>query len=125
MREDHHYYFELFKSSGCGGQKKNVTLSAVKCIHLPTGIKQIRDSRDQHKNRRDGKNAVNKILDEMIIAEKLLNQNTDRSSMVGSGMRSDKIKTYRFQDGILYDHRTGKKHNLKQIMKGNVDKCWN
>jgi len=114
----------LFKSSGCGGQKKNVTLSAVKCIHLPTGVKQIRDGRDQHKNRRAGKEAVNKILDEMVNAEKLLNQNIDRSDMVGSGMRGDKIRTYRFQEDIVIDHRTNKKYNLKQIMKGNIDNCW-
>ncbi len=124
MREDHHYYFELFKSTGCGGQKKNKTLSAIKCIHLPTGIKQERDSRSQYKNKIEAREAVDKMLDSLMFSEQQGNQNHERSNMVGSGMRADKIRTYRFQEDIIIDHRTGKKHNLKQIFRGNFNKFW-
>ena len=124
LREDHHYYFELFKSTGCGGQKKNKTLSAIKCIHLPTGIKQERDSRSQSKNKIESRSAVDKILDSLISGECQANQNNMRSGMVGSGMRGDKIRTYRFQEDIIINHTTDKKFNLKQIFRGNFDKFW-
>jgi len=124
QREDHHYRFELFKSTGCGGQKKNKTLSAIKCIHLPTGIKQERDSRSQSKNKIEARMAVDKLLDEMMTGEQQLNQNNVRSGMVGSGMRGDKIRTYRFQEDLIINHATDKKFNLKQIFRGNFDKFW-
>jgi len=124
LRDEHHYHFELFKSTGCGGQKKNKTLSAIKCIHLPTGIKQERDSRSQSKNKIDAKNAVNKILDSMMHNELHSIQNADRADMVGSGMRGDKIRTYRFQEDIIIDHLNNSKYNLKQVFRGNMNKCW-
>lgn len=125
MRDDKYYHFELFKSTGAGGQKKNKTLSAIKCIHLPTGIKQERDSRSQSKNKIDAKNAVNKILDERIHNECHFKRNNNRSSMIGSGMRGDKIRTYRFQDDRVTDHITGKSAKLKNLMRGNINKLWN
>jgi len=124
LREDHHYFFELFKSTGCGGQKKNKTLSAIKCIHLPTGIKQERDSRSQSKNKIEARAAVDKMLDSLIFGERHANQNTERHDMVGSGMRGDKIRTYRFQEDIIIDHMTGQKTNLKQVFRGNMDRLW-
>ena len=124
LRDDCHFHFELFKSTGNGGQKKNKTLSAVKCIHLPSGIKQQRDSRNQHANRRDARAAVEKILDSMAYGEIAANRNTERSDMVGSGMRGDKIRTYRFQEDIIIDHKTKKKVNLKKVWRGNIDVFW-
>ena len=124
MREDYHFHYELFKSTGCGGQKKNKTLSAVKCIHLPTGIKQQRDSRSLNANKRDARAAVEKILDSMANGESASNKNTERSDMVGSGMRGDKIRTYRFQEDTVIDHRTDQKFNLKKAMRGNMDVFW-
>jgi peptide chain release factor 1 len=107
-----------------GGQHKNKTLSAIKCIHIPTGIKQERSSRDQHKNKREARLAVDKMLDSLISEEQLARENTQRSDMVGSGMRGDKIRTYRFQEDIIIDHTSGKKLNLKQVFRGNMDKLW-
>ena len=122
LREDKHYHFELFKSTGCGGQKKNKTLSAIKCIHLPTGIKQERDSRSQSKNKIDAKNAVNKILDDKMHNEKHWKRNNNVKNQIGSGMRGDKIRTYRFQDDRITDHLSGKTAKLKTVLRGNVDK---
>ncbi len=124
LREDHHFHYELFKSTGCGGQKKNKTLSAVKCIHLPTGVKQERDSRSQSKNKIEARSAVIRLLDAMAAGESSANKNALRSNMVGSGMRGDKIRTYRFQEDIVIDHKSGKKWNLKQLLRGNIDTCW-
>jgi len=124
LREDHHFHYELFKSTGCGGQKKNKTLSAVKCIHLPTGIKQERDSRSQSKNKIEARAAVEKMLDELSVSENMANMNDVRSDLVGSGMRGDKIRTYRFQEDIIIDHQNNRKLNLKKVLRGNMDICW-
>jgi len=124
LREDHHFHFELFKSTGCGGQKKNKTLSAVKCIHIPTGIKQERDSRSQSKNKIEARAAVEKLLDELSVSENMANTNDVRSNLVGSGMRGDKIRTYRFQEDIIIDHQNSRKYNLKKVLRGNMDICW-
>lgn len=124
LREDHHYFYEPFKSTGPGGQHKNKTQSAIKCIHLPTGIKQERTGRNQHANKHAAKEAVDKILDSLMLKEQKHKIDYERSNMVGSGMRGDKIRTYRFQEDIIIDHRTNKKFNLKQIMRGNLDKIW-
>ncbi len=124
QRNDDDYIFELFKSTGCGGQKKNKTLSAIKCIHRPTGVKQERDSRSQSKNKIEARNAVDAILDSMMTGESRANQNSERSGMVGSGMRGDKIRTYRFQEDLIINHANDKKFNLKKVFRGNFDKFW-
>lgn len=124
QRNDNDFHYELFKSTGNGGQKKNKTLSAVKCIHLPTGIKQERDSRSQAANKIEARQAVEKMLDFLANKERKANKDADRTAMVGSGMRGDKIRTYRFQEDIVIDDQTKKKYNLKKIMRGNMDLCW-
>jgi len=91
---------------------------------LPTGIKQERDSRSQSKNKIEARSAVDKILDSLLSGEASANQNNERSNMIGSGMRGDKIRTYRFQDDLIIDHVTGNKYNLKQIFRGNMNKLW-
>lgn len=124
LREDYHYVFEIFKSQGAGGQSRNKTSSGVKCIHVPTGIKQERTTKCQHANRKNAREAVDKMLDSIMSSEVQATQNNERSDMVGSGMRGDKVRTYRFQEDIVTDHRTDKKFNLKQIFRGNFDKFW-
>jgi len=124
LREDHHYFFEIFKSQGAGGQSRNKTSSGVKCIHLPTGIKQERTAKCQHTNRKNARIAVDKMLDSMMFNQQNSNQNNERSNMVGSGMRADKIRTYRFQEDIIINHVNNKKYNLKQVFRGHFDKFW-
>ena len=124
LREDHHYFFEIFKSQGAGGQSRNKTSSGVKCIHLPTGITQERTEKCQHANRKNARIAVDKLLDSLITGEMSATQNNERSDRVGSGMRGDKIRTYRFQEDLIIDHQTDKKFNLKQAFRGNFDKFW-
>jgi len=124
LREDHNYSFEIFKSQGAGGQSRNKTSSGVKCIHIPTGIKQERTAKCQHANRKQARIAVDEMLDSIISGETQATKNTERAGMVGSGMRADKIRTYRFQEDIVLDHQSGKKFNLKQIFRGNFNKFW-
>ncbi len=124
QRADSDYIFEIFKSSGPGGQNKNKVSSGVKCIHIPTGIKQERTSKCQHANRKTSREAVNKLLDEMISIESMMNINTQRTDTMGTGSRGSKVRLYKFQQGVVHNIATGKKIQIKQFFKGNVNRLW-
>jgi peptide chain release factor 1 len=67
---------------------------------------------------------INNQLDELELSGSLLRQNVNRKGQVGSGMRGDKRRTYRFQDDSVYDSVTGKSARLKDVMRGNFDLLW-
>jgi peptide chain release factor 1 len=125
MRSDSDYRFEIFKSQGAGGQSRNKTSSGVKCIHVPTGIKQERTTKCQHSNRKTSLAAVNKILDDMISDNIADTINTQRSSNMGTGKRGSKIRIYKFQKGLVNNVKNGKQLTIKQFFKGSIDKLWN
>ncbi len=114
---------DTYRSSGAGGQHVNVTDSAVRITHLPTGIVvQCQNERSQHKN----KAAAMKVLKARIL-EGLRRQQqqktaSNRKSQVGSGDRSEKIRTYNFPDRRVTDHRIGFTiHKLDRVMEGEID----
>ncbi|MBU1061945.1 MAG: peptide chain release factor 1 [Candidatus Omnitrophica bacterium] len=114
---------DTFRSSGAGGQHVNVTDSAVRITHLPTGtVVQCQNERSQHKN----KAAAMKVLKARIMDRLRMSQEkkiaSDRKSQVGSGDRSEKIRTYNFPDRRVTDHRIGFTiHKLDRIMEGEMD----
>lgn len=114
---------DTFRSSGAGGQHVNKTESGVRFTHLPTGVvAESMDSRSQHKNREI---ALGRLIGK--IQEARVQQHNDsiaaqRKSMVGSGDRSEKIRTYNFPQNRLTDHRINLTlYNLDTIMDGNID----
>jgi len=123
-RKGYDFEYEYFKSSGPGGQHKNKVMTAVKCTHVPTGIKQERSGRSQRKNKLEAKEAVIKILDERYGQAKRSQQNDTRKDQVGSGMRGDKRRTYRFQEDRVVDHLNDLKASCKKVLKGNFDLLW-
>ncbi len=114
---------DTFRSSGAGGQHVNKTESGVRFTHIPTGVvAESMDSRSQHKNREI---AFGRLLQKIKDAQVEKYENTvaaARKSLVGSGDRSDKIRTYNFPQNRLTDHRIGLTlYNLSDIMEGNIE----
>lgn len=124
MREDKDFYVEWFSGTGKGGQHRNKHANSAKVYHLPTGLIESRQGRSRTNNLNDAKNALIEKLDGEKHNEIYSEISSTVKNQVGSGMRGDKIRTYRFQDDIVVDHLTGKKTSTKKIMKGNFKLLW-
>ena len=114
---------DLFMSSGPGGQSVNTTYSAVRLTHLPTGlVAQCQDQKSQLKNFDKALAVLRSRIFEIELAKKNEAEGAIRKSMIGSGDRSDKVRTYNYPQGRVTDHRIGYTvHNLPSVMDGNVD----
>ena len=114
---------DTFCSSGPGGQAVNTTYSAVRITHLPTKIVvSMQDERSQIKNRDKGMRVLRARLQELEEHKQHEAEASERRSMVGSGDRSEKIRTYNFKENRVSDHRIGLTvHQLDQVMDGSLD----
>jgi peptide chain release factor 1 len=114
---------DTFCSSGPGGQSVNTTYSAVRLTHLPTGmVVSCQDEKSQIKNRAKGLRVLRSRLYEMKLQEQQKHITEERRSMVGTGDRSEKIRTYNFPQNRLTDHRIGLTiHQLDRVMDGKID----
>jgi len=117
---------DTFCSSGAGGQSVNTTYSAVRIVHVPTGlVVQCQDERSQTKNREKAMKVLRARLYEVQTEEKDKERAQDRKSQVGSGDRSERIRTYNYPQNRVTDHRTGLTlHKLEQILEGNLDELF-
>jgi len=114
---------DVFRASGPGGQHVNVTDSAVRITHIPTGIVvQCQDERSQHKNRGKAMRILRARLKDLMEREQADRISQERRSQVGTGDRSERIRTYNFPQNRVTDHRIGLTlHKLEAILDGDLD----
>jgi peptide chain release factor 1 len=114
---------DVYRSSGCGGQHVNTTDSAVRITHLPTGlVVTCQDEKSQHKNKAKAMKVLLSRLLDLERAEQHSRISEERRTMVGSGDRSERIRTYNFPQGRCTDHRIGLTlYKLEGIMQGDLD----
>ncbi len=114
---------DVFRASGNGGQCVNTTDSAVRIIHIPTGIViSCQDEKSQRKNKEKGRKVLRSRLYEMELEKKQKEEAAYRKNQVGTGDRSEKIRTYNFPQGRCTDHRIKLTlHRLDSIMNGDLE----
>jgi peptide chain release factor 1 len=114
---------DTFRASGAGGQHVNKTDSAIRITHLPTGIVvECQDERSQHKNRARAMSVLQARINAVEIEKQQSEQAAERKSLVGSGDRSERIRTYNYPQGRVTDHRINLTlYKLDEVMTGELD----
>ncbi|MBK2261232.1 peptide chain release factor-like protein, partial [Francisella tularensis] len=112
-----------FRASGAGGQHVNKTDSAIRITHIPTGVVvECQDQRSQHKNRAAAMSMLKSKLLQAEIDKQQKEQSDTRKSLVGSGDRSERIRTYNYPQGRVTDHRINLTlYKLDEVMEGSLD----
>ena len=122
--KDADFSISWFSGTGAGGQHRNKHQNSCRITHLPTGLVSTAQCRSRQNSLEQAKSSLIEELNATYT--KLANNEVavDRKQQVGSGMRGDKIRTYRFQDDVVKDHITGKNGSVKQVLKGHFNLLW-
>lgn len=123
-REPSDYKIEWYSGTGKGGQNRNKVQCCCRLTHIPSGITKTAQTRSRENSYQAAKLELDAVLDTNATNEVQGVQNNVRQSMMGSGQRADKRRTYRFQDDSVVDHITGKRMKASKLMKGGFDLLW-
>jgi peptide chain release factor 1 len=123
-REDNDFKIEWFSGTGCGGQYRNKHQNSCRLVHIPTGTEQIAQTRSRTSSYNQAKSGIIQLLDNIQMAHHNRAVAQDRKQQVGSGMRGDKIRTYRFQDNTVTDHISERTAPCDKVMRGKFDLLW-
>ena len=114
---------DRFCASGAGGQHVNKTASAIRLTHLPTGlVVSCQDEKSQHKNLAKAMKVLRSRLYEREVKARKAVRDAERKSQIGSGDRSDRIRTYNFPQNRVTDHRLNQNYSLQQVLEGDLEK---
>jgi len=121
--EDNDLKIDVFHSGGAGGQNVNKVATAIRITHLPTGlVVQCQNERSQLQNKLQGMEILRSRLWDMQIRERNAEISANRKAQVGTGDRSEKIRTYNFPQSRITDHRIGyTSHQIQNVMSGEID----
>ena len=115
---------EWYSGTGAGGQHRNKHQNSCRITHIPTGTVVTAQTRSRQSSLAQALQTVQETVDRLVKISYNSSIASDRKQQVGSGMRGDKIRTYRFQDDVVKDHLTDKTASVKKVMSGNFDLLW-
>lgn len=115
---------EWYSGTGAGGQHRNKHQNSARITHLPSGIIVTAQCRSRQNSFEQAMAEIQQRVDNEFKQQYNSSIASDRKQQVGSGMRGDKIRTYRFQDDTVQDHLTGKKGSVKKVLNGNFNLLW-
>jgi peptide chain release factor 1 len=118
------FKIEWYSGTGAGGQHRNKHQNSCRITHMPTGITTTAQCRSRLNSLEQAKDALISLLTHGVQTEHRIAQAQDRKSQVGSGMRGDKIRTYRVRDDIVKDHNSDASASVMKVLKGNFDLLW-
>ena len=116
---------EWYSGTGAGGQHRNKHQNSARITHIPSGIVVTAQCRSRQNSYEQAVAEIQQRVDSETKRQYNNNIASDRKTQVGTGMRGDKIRTYRFQDDTVQDHITGKRSTAKKVLNGNFDLLWN
>jgi peptide chain release factor 1 len=115
---------EWYSGTGAGGQYRNKHQNSCRITHIPTGIIAKSECRSRQNSLNEAVAEIQRRVDEQVKRQYNKDIATNRRQQVGSGQRGDKIRTYRFQDDVVQDHRTGKTAQAKRVLAGCFEQLW-
>jgi len=115
---------EWYSGSGAGGQHRNKHQNSCRITHNESGLVVTAQTRSRQNSFKQAFTELEERINRNHVSRLTSAVASDRKNQVGSGMRGDKIRTYRFQDDTVQDHRTGKRSSVSQVMKGRFDLLW-
>lgn len=124
QRADTDFKIEWYSGTGAGGQHRNKHQNSCRLTHIPTGIVETAQCRSRQNSYDEAKANIILRLDGMAKGQNRAITSDIRKGQTGSGMRGDKIRTYRFQDNTVKDHNTNIQKSLDKVMDGNFDLLW-
>jgi peptide chain release factor 1 len=116
---------EWYSGTGAGGQHRNKHQNSCRITHIPTGMVATAQCRSRENSLAEARTAILAKIDTKSKIQYNNDLASDRKLQVGSGMRGDKIRTYRFQDDVVKDHITDQTASVKKVLSGNFDLLWN
>ena len=115
---------EWYSGTGAGGQHRNKHQNSCRITHIPTGILATAQCRSRENSLAEARKTIEERLNNLVKTSYNNKIASDRKQQVGSGMRGDKIRTYRFQDDVVKDHISEKSASVKKVLAGNFELLW-